>query len=112
MIRAISCVLAAAAALSACASTETADTPAWFDQRQAELNAQGTPSLRGIPRGSNVRTDPAYWSALDQELAAAEAAIRAHPRASPPGDAAANAAAAEALEAEARAALEATASKY
>lgn len=112
MNRAISSVLAAAAMLSACASSPEAETPAWFEQRQAELDAQGAPPLQGIPRGTIARTEPGYWNNLDQDLAAAEAAMKAHPRATPPGDAAANAAAAEAEEAAARAALEATASQY
>lgn len=112
MNRAICSVLAVAAALSACASAPETETPAWFQERQAELDAQGAPPLQGIPRGTEAQTDPAYWNSLDQDLAAVEAAMKAHPRATPPGDAAANAAAAEAEEAAARDALAATASRY
>lgn len=108
MIRAISSILAAAA-LSACASAPV-DTPEWFDQRQAELDAQGTPSLRGIPRGTVAQTNRGYWERLERDVTAAEAQMRANPRSAP---ATANDAPDPvAAEAEARAILEATAAEY
>lgn len=105
MIRAIS-VLAAAAALAACA-TEVVDTPAWFDDRADALNAQGTPSLVGIPHGSDANTDLAHWAAVRREMNATEAAMRDNPRSAPlgPNDS-------EAFEAEANAAIETTRDRY
>jgi hypothetical protein len=105
VIRAIS-ALAAAAALAACA-TEAVDTPAWFDDRADALNAQGTPSLVGIPTGSTAITDPAHWNAVRTEMNATEAAMKANPRSAPLG-----ANDTEAFEAEANAAIETTRNRY
>ncbi len=105
MIRAVS-ALAAAAALAACA-TEVVDTPAWFDDRAEALNEQGTPSLVGIPHGSNALTDPAHWNGVRAEMNAVESAMKANPRSAPLG-----ASDTEAFEAEANAAIEQTRDRY
>lgn len=105
MIRAVS-ALVAAALLAACA-TQVVETPAWFDDRADALNAEGTPSLVGIPHGSAAVTDPAHWNAVRAEMAAAEAAMKASPRSAPLG-----ASDTEAFEAEANAAIETTRDRY
>lgn len=105
MIRAVS-ALAAAAMLAACA-TEVVDTPAWFDDRAEALNDQGTPSLVGIPHGSNAVTDAAHWNAVRADMTAAERAMKASPRSAPLG-----ANDSEAFEAEANAAIETTRDRY
>lgn len=108
MIRAICSVVLASVVVTACAGSH-AETPAWFDQRKEELDAQGAPSLRGIPEGTDAVTDPAHWAAVEADISAAEAALKADPRsAATPADAQS----AEAAEAEARAALAHSASQY
>lgn len=88
MIRALSAsvlALAIVGPLAACAGEP--DPPAWFQSRRAELNRQGSPTLNDIPRGTDATTDPAHWDAVAAELAAAEAAMKAHPRSqTPPPD--------------------------
>ncbi|MET0183567.1 MAG: hypothetical protein ABW199_11845 [Caulobacterales bacterium] len=81
MIRVIS-AFAFAAALSACASDP--ETPAWFEARQEALEHQGTPNLHDIPRGTDANIAPQHWDAVAADLAAAEAAMKAHPRSQTP----------------------------
>jgi hypothetical protein len=54
--------------------------PAWFAER-AEADARGYPSLREVPTETIANTDPAHWSEVEREMAAAAAALRSHPRA-------------------------------
>src|SRR5262249_28423174 len=70
------------AAQAACAS-EKAPNPAWFDQRAAALDAQGTPDLHHIPHGTDATTNPRHWTGVQQEMRGAEAELRADPRGTP-----------------------------
>lgn len=105
---------AAAAALTACAGAETSNRPlpAWFVERQAELNNEGYPDLANVPDRIDANTRQPYWDGVTAELDAAAAAMRANPRSGAPADAAAQAADAETFDAEARQALEATRSQH
>jgi hypothetical protein len=70
-----------AATLAACASAP-ADAPTWYQERNA-AEAGAYPSLRDVPRTTDANTDAAHWRAVEQELAAAGAEMRASPRAEP-----------------------------
>jgi len=107
VIRALSAFVALGA-FSACASEPVAAPPEWFTQDAAALEAQGDPDIRSIPKGTDANTDPAHWAAVAQDLAAAQALLAQ----SPPPAGAADAAADQAFEDSARAALEATRSAY
>ena len=95
---------------AACAG-HTEPTPAWFTQRAAALDAQGTPDLKNIPHGTDATIDPAHWAKVQSEMRAAEAELRANPRSAPlpPGGAAQDQAA---FDAQAQHDLDATRSHY
>ncbi|MBL8536481.1 MAG: hypothetical protein JNM59_03670 [Hyphomonadaceae bacterium] len=76
-MRAAIIVATLVAALAGCASA-----PAGAQQGAGD-DASGFPSLRGIPTTTDANTDAAYWSSAENELIAAGAAVRAHPRAQP-----------------------------
>ncbi len=111
MTRAAASCLASIAALSAAlAGCATAETPAWFEARRAELDSMGTPDLKTVPRGTAANTDAAHWARVEAEIAAAEAAIETHPRSQIAREDAA--ATDPAFEDAARQALEATSRQY
>lgn len=70
-----------AASLAACVSAPS-DAPAWFNERNA-AEAGTYPSLRDVPSDTIANTNAAHWRALEQDVAEAGAAMRAHPRAEP-----------------------------
>jgi hypothetical protein len=67
--------------LGGCINT-SGEVPAWFEQRSAE-NDSSYPTLRSVPRTSQANVDPAYWAAVEHDVVAAGAALKAHPRAEP-----------------------------
>lgn len=97
-----------AASASACASEPEFETPAWFAAKEAELNAQGAPSLANIPRGTDANTDPAHWAEVRRAMEAAAAKVD-DPRSAPPAAATITD---PAFEAQARQELEATRNNY
>jgi hypothetical protein len=65
-------------ALGGCVNTPGGDPPEW-------ANADGFPALRDVPvGGTSATTDPAHWSAVENDLLAARAAALANPRAQEP----------------------------
>jgi len=75
----------AAAALAGCVSAP-AEAPAWFTERdQAQDNT--FPALRDVPRDSIANTDATHWRAVEADILAAGAAMRASPRAAPASEA-------------------------
>lgn len=62
------------AGLAGCASAP--GTPDWAD-------AEGFPSLRDVPRGTDANTDPAYWAAIETNLTQLGQQVRSHPRSEP-----------------------------
>ena len=84
---AICLALSSVSACAAAGAEATTAPPAWFEARAQELNDEGYPDLARAPATSSANTDPAYWRAVEAELAAAEAAMRANPRSSQPTDA-------------------------
>lgn len=81
MARIAGILAALAAALGACTSTPEG-APDWYAERAAD-NSEVYPSLRDVPEGTLANTDPAYWAALEAEVRAAGAAMKAHPRSEP-----------------------------
>lgn len=73
-------VLIGLALTTGCAGAQ--DAPAWLAEREASAE-QGFPSLHDVPRTTIANTDLAHWAALEAELKAAGAAVRANPRSVP-----------------------------
>lgn len=78
-------VMAGLLGLGGCIST-SAEAPQWFTDRLAEEEG-GYPSLRDVPRTSVANTDQQHWSQLEQDLQAAGAELKSHPRAAPASEA-------------------------
>lgn len=78
----IAAALFAASAVTACASPQTGEEPAWFAQREAATE-NTYPSLQSVPRDTDANLDAAYWAQLQQDMVAAGAAVRSNPRAQP-----------------------------
>jgi hypothetical protein len=72
---------------SACASAPEVPEPEWFAAEAGERDSE-FPSLQDVPQTHTANTNQAYWTGVANELEAAEAAMRAHPRAqaAPPED--------------------------
>lgn len=76
-------VAAGMLALTACASAQEEHDEAaraWVDERAGGADTS-FPELRDVPREHDAITDPAHWSAVIAELAAARETLLAHPRA-------------------------------
>jgi hypothetical protein len=71
-----------AAAASGCAS-RSADGPAWFSERVAELKRAPYPVLSEVPNETPNERSEAYWAGVQSELEAVGAAVNASPRAAP-----------------------------
>ena len=76
--------VAASLAVSACggafSTQELARAPAWFKERQKELAGQDYPDLATVPALAAPATDQPRWSAVEQDLLAAGAAVNSSPR--------------------------------
>lgn len=70
-----------AASLAACVSAPS-DAPGWFQERDA-AEAGSYPSLRDVPRRTDANTNAAHWEAVEQDVMAAAAEMRASPRVEP-----------------------------
>lgn len=71
-----------AAAAAGCASS-SAEGPAWFNQRVAELRRAPYPVLGNVPATSADQRPAEYWAGVQSELEAVGAAVNASPRAAP-----------------------------
>ncbi len=94
------------AVLGACASSAPDNAPQWYLDHLAAPQSESYPRLEDVPRTTTVNQDEAYWAREKDEVMAAGAAMRAHPRAAPAADANADAFA-DAARAEIEAAREA-----
>lgn len=98
---------AALCSLTACASGEPENPPAWFAERAQSENANTYPQLSDVPREHRATTDQRHWDQVEADLLEAARAMKAHPRneVAPPSDAAA-------FEDEAREEIEQTAATH
>ena len=75
-------------ALSACAgafsTNELQRAPAWFKARQKELAGQDYPSLASVPPLAQPPGNNPHWAAVQADLLAADASVKASPRAAAP----------------------------
>ena len=75
-------ILALGAGASGCASTIPRNAPAWYAQA-VHNEAHGYPDLRNVPRTYSANNDAAHWAAVQAEVVAAAAEMRANPRSEP-----------------------------
>ncbi len=68
--------------LGAAGCASSGEAPEWFAERSAE-NDSGYPSLRDVPRTTTANTNAAHWAAVEADLEAAGAAVKANPRSQP-----------------------------
>ena len=80
-MRKMMAIVLAAAGLVGCVSAPD-EAPAWFAEREASIE-HSYPSLRDVPRTSDANTNDAHWAAVEREMLALSAAVKASPRAQP-----------------------------
>lgn len=76
-------ILAAAATSCAAAPDSERPLPAWFVERQAELDAEGYPDLANVPERVDAEVDDAHWDDVTRELDRVASEMAANPRSEP-----------------------------
>ena len=59
------------------------NTPAWFQERVAQLDKQKFPSLNAVPPGTQSSRTQESWDQVRESVEASRAALEANPRAAP-----------------------------